>query len=252
MFLERLLKPKNMLNIFWKEISDYLSSLIAYVVIGVFLMALGLLMWVFPETNVLDYGYADMGTLFTMGPFVLMFLIPAITMKMFAEELKTGSFEILSVKPVSLYDIVLGKFLASWSISVIAILPTLVYFFSLYQLANPRGNVDVAGVIGSYIGLIILASVFTAIGLFASSMTRNQVIAFVLASFLSFLLFTGINSLANINVWSDFSLILAGLSVEQHYNAMSRGVLDSRDVVYLLSVNALLLFFTSLILKRQR
>ena len=241
-----------MFNIFWKEISEYLSSLIAYVVIGVFLTALGLLMWIFPETNVLDYGYADMGTLFTMSPFVLMFLIPAITMKMFSEELKTGSFEILAVKPVSIYDIVFGKYLASWSISVIAIIPTGVYFFSLYQLANPKGNIDIAGVTGSYIGLILLASVFTAIGLLASSLTKNQVISFVLAAFLSFLLFSGINSLANINVWSDLSLILAGLSIEQHYNSLSRGVLDSRDIIYLLSVNIMLLFFTGLNLKWQR
>lgn len=241
-----------MLNIFWKEISEYLSSLIAYVVIGVFLTALGLLMWVFPETSVLDYGYADMGTLFTMSPFVLMFLIPAITMKMFAEELKTGSFEILAVKPVSIYDIVFGKYLASWSLSIIAILPTGVYFFSLYQLANPKGNIDIAGVTGSYIGLILLASVFTAIGLLASSMTKNQVVSFVLAAFLSFLLFTGLNSLANINVWSDLSPVLAGLSIEQHYNSLSRGVLDSRDIIYLLSVNVILLFFTGLNLKWLR
>ncbi len=241
-----------MLNIFWKEISEYLSSLIAYVVIGVFLTALGLLMWVFPETNVLDYGYADMGTLFTMSPFVLMFLIPAITMKMFAEELKTGSFEILAVKPVSIYDIVIGKYLASWSLSIIAILPTGVYFFSLFQLANPKGNIDVAGVTGAYIGLILLASVFTALGLLTSSLTKNQVISFVLAAFLSFLLFTGINSIANINVWSDLSIILANLSIERHYNSLSRGVLDSRDIIYLLSVNVILLFFTGLNLKWLR
>ena len=241
-----------MLNIFWKEISEYLSSLIAYIVIGVFLTALGLLMWVFPETNVLDYGYADMGTLFTMSPFVLMFLIPAITMKMFSEELKTGSFEILAVKPVSIYDIVFGKYLASWSISIIAIMPTGVYFFSLYQLANPKGNIDIAGITGSYIGLILLASVFTAVGLLASSLTKNQVVSFVLAAFLSFLLFTGLNSFANINVWSDLSLILASLSIEQHYNSLSRGVLDSRDIFYLLSVNIMLLLFTGLNLKWQR
>ena len=241
-----------MFNIFWKEISEYLSSLIAYVVIGVFLTALGLLMWIFPETNVLDYGYADMGTLFTMSPFVLMFLIPAITMKMFSEELKTGSFEILAVKPVSIYDIVLGKYLASWSLSMIAIVPTGVYFFSLYQLANPKGNIDIAGVTGSYIGLALLASVFTALGLLASSITKNQVISFVMAAFLSFLLFTGINSLANINVWSDLSPVLAGMSIEQHYNSLSRGVLDSRDIVYLLSVDIILLFFTSLNLRWLR
>jgi len=241
-----------MINIYWKELSEYLSSLIAYVVIGVFLTALGLLIWLFPETNVLDYGYADLGTLFTMGPFVLMFLIPAITMKMFAEELKTGSFEILSVKPVSIYSIVIGKYLASWSISIIAILPTLIYAVSLYNLALPKGNIDIAGIAGSYIGLILLASVFTAIGLLASSMTKNQVISFVIAAFLSFLMFTGINSLAKIDVWSDLSLIMANLSLENHYNAMSRGVLDSRDIIYLISVNILFLFITSLNLKLNK
>ena len=241
-----------MFNIFWKELSEYLSSLIAYVVIGVFLTALGLMMWIFPETNVLDYGYADMSTLFTMAPFVLMFLIPAITMKMFSEELKSGSFEILAVKPVSIYDIVLGKYFASLSISIIAILPTLIYFFSLYQLSNPKGNIDVAGITGSYIGLILLAAVINAIGLLASSLTKNQVISFVIAAFLAFLMFTGLNSLANIDVWSELSPVLAGLSIEQHYNALSRGVIDSRDVIYLVGLSMLILFFTSLKLKHQQ
>ncbi|MEN8251753.1 MAG: gliding motility-associated ABC transporter permease subunit GldF [Bacteroidota bacterium] len=241
-----------MINVFWKELSEYLSSFIAYIVIGVFLLALGLLMWIFPETNVLDYGYADMSTLFTMGPFVLMFLIPAVTMKMFSEELKTGSFEILSAKPVSMFDIVLGKFMASWLISIIAIVPTLIYFYSIYQLANPKGNIDIAGITGSYIGLILLASSFTAIGLLASSLTRNQVVSFVMATFLSFILFTGINSMANINVWSEVSTILSDLSIEQHYTALSKGVIDSRDVIYMISLDALILFFTILILRWQR
>lgn len=241
-----------MINVFWKELSEYLSSFIAYIVIGVFLLALGLLMWIFPETNVLDYGYADMSTLFTMGPFVLMFLIPAVTMKMFSEELKTGSFEILSAKPVSMFDIVLGKFMASWLISIIAIVPTLIYFYSIYQLANPKGNIDIAGITGSYIGLILLASAFTAIGLLASSLTRNQVVSFVMATFLSFILFTGINSMANINVWSEVSTILSDLSIEQHYTALSKGVIDSRDVIYMISLDALILFFTILILRWQR
>ena len=241
-----------MLNLYWKEIADYLSSLIAYVVIGVFLSALGLLMWIFPETNVLDYGYADMNTLFTMGPFVLMFLIPSITMKMFAEELKIGSFEILVTKPISIHQIVFGKFLAAWSISLIAILPTLIYYFTLSELANPVGNIDTAGVVGSYIGLLILSSVFTAIGLLSSSLTTNQVVSFVVAAFLSFLLFTGFNSLANINVWSALSPMLSYISIEQHYNALSRGVIDSRDIVYLISLDALLLFFTGIILLRKR
>ena len=241
-----------MFNIFRKEINEYLSSLIAYVVIAVFITALGLLMWVFPETNVLDYGYADMGTLFTMGPFVLIFLIPAVTMKVFSEELKTGSFEILAVKPVTLWAIIGGKYLAAWAIAVIALLPTLVYFITLYRIASPPGNVDVAGIAGSYLGLLALTSVYTAIGLLASALTRNQVIAFVLAAFFTFFMFTGINSLANINVWSSLSPVLADLSLERHYHAISRGVVDSRDLLYFLSMDILLLFFTSLILNRQR
>ena len=240
-----------MFNIFWKELTEYLSSLIAYIVIAVFLTALGLLMWIFPETNVLDYGYADMSTLFTMGPFVLIFLIPAITMKMFAEELKTGSFEILMVKPVSVYHIVGGKFFAAWTIAIIAIAPTITYYFSLSKLANPVGNIDTAGVIGSYVGLIILAAVFTAIGLLASAMTKNQVVSFVIAAFLSFLMYSGLNSLANIDVWSGLSPILTYLSVEYHYAALGRGVLDSRDLAYLVSLSMLTLFITGLILKRS-
>ena len=240
-----------MYNIFRKEITEYLSSLIAYIVIAVFLTALGLLMWVFPETNVLDYGYADMSTLFTMGPFVLIFLIPAITMKMFAEELKTGSFEVLLVKPVSVFQIVSGKFMAAWSIAIIAIIPTTTYYFTLSNLANPAGNIDSAGVIGSYVGLLILAAVFTAIGLFASSITKNQVVSFVIAAFLSFLMYSGLNSLANIDVWSNLSGLLSYLSIEYHYGALGRGVLDSRDIVYLLSLTVLVLYFTSLNLKRR-
>lgn len=240
-----------MLNIFGKELAEYLSSLIAYIVIAVFLTTLGLLMWVFPETNVLDYGYADMSTLFTMGPFVLIFLIPAITMKSFADELKTGSFEILVVKPVSIFQIVGGKFLAAWVISVIAIIPTFTYYFSIANLASPRGNIDTAGITGSYVGLFILTAVFTAIGIFSSTLTKNQVVSFVIAAFLSFLLYSGLNSLANINVWSSLSPVLTYLSVETHYASLGRGVIDSRDIIYLLSLSGLILFLASLNLKRH-
>ncbi|MCB0506545.1 MAG: ABC transporter permease subunit, partial [Cyclobacteriaceae bacterium] len=188
-----------MLNIYRKEINSFLSSLIAYIVISVFLVAMGLLVWVFPETNVMDYGYADMGTFFTMAPFVLMFLIPAITMKMLAEETKTGTIEILVVKPVTKLQVILGKYFAALTLVIVAIVPTLVYYYSLYQLATPLGNVDTAGITGSYIGLLLLASVFSALGILASAMTNNQVVAFIIATFLSFILFTGLNSLAGIN-----------------------------------------------------
>lgn len=241
-----------MLNIYRKEINSFLSSLIAYIVISVFLVAMGLLVWVFPETNVMDYGYADMGTFFTMAPFVLMFLIPAITMKMLAEETKTGTIEILVVKPVTKLQVILGKYFAALTLVVVAIVPTLVYYYSLYQLATPLGNVDTAGITGSYIGLLLLASVFSALGILASAMTNNQVVAFIIATFLSFILFTGLNSLAGINVWSAVSLPLSKMSLEYHYHAMSKGLLDSRDIIYLISVSALFLFFSKLILEYKK
>lgn len=241
-----------MLNIYRKEINSFLSSLIAYIVISVFLVAMGLLVWVFPETNVMDYGYADMGTFFTMAPFVLMFLIPAITMKMLAEETKTGTIEILVVKPVTKLQVILGKYFAALTLVIVAIVPTLVYYYSLYQLATPLGNVDTAGITGSYIGLLLLASVFSALGILASAMTNNQVVAFIIATFLSFILFTGLNSLAGINVWSAISLPLSKMSLEYHYHAMSKGLLDSRDIIYLISVSALFLFFSKLILDYKK
>jgi len=241
-----------MINIFFKEINGFLYSLIAYVVIGVFLTALGLLMWVFPESNVLDYGFADMTTLFSLGPFVLMFLAPAITMRSVAEEVKTGTIELIAVKPIRTLDIILGKYLAAMSLTLFAILPTLVYYITLYQLSSPVGNLDTAGIIGSYFGLLLLSSVFISIGILSSTSTENQVISFISASFISFLLFTGINSLANIDVWSNFSLFISSLSLEYHYNAMSRGVIDTRDVLYFISVDILFLYLSVLILKNKR
>jgi ABC-2 type transport system permease protein len=241
-----------MLNIFLKEINGFLHSLIAYVVIGVFLVSIGMLVWVFPESNILDYGYADLSSFFSLVPFVLMFLIPAITMKMFAEETKSGSLEILLVKPVSTGDIVIGKYLAGLSLTTVALLPTLIYYYSVYQLANPVGNVDTAGIIGSYIGLFMLTSVFTAIGVFTSSITDNQVVAFIIAAFISFLLYAGLNSLAGIDLWSSFYALLSQFSLEYHYNAMSRGLLDSRDIIYFISMVIVFLMATKLIVEWRR
>jgi gliding motility-associated transport system permease protein len=241
-----------MLNIYLKEINSFLSSLIAYIAIIVFLMAMGLLVWVFPETNIIDYGYADMGVFFSMGPFVLMFLIPAITMKMLSEETNTGTIEILVVKPVTKLQIVLGKYFAALTLVAVAIIPTLVYYFSLYEISSPSGNIDTAGIAGSYIGLFLLSSVFCSLGILTSSSTKNQVIAFIVATFLSFILFTGLNSLAGLNVWSSLSLPLSKLSLEYHYNAMSKGLLDTRNIIYFLSVNIVLLYFSTLILAHKK
>ena len=241
-----------MINIYFKEINSFLSSLIAYIVIMVFLVAMGLLVWVFPETNVIDYGYAEMNTFFSMGPFVLMFLIPAVTMRMLAEESNSGTIEILLVKPVTSLDIILGKYFAALTLVIVAILPTTVYYFSLYQLAIPVGNIDSAGILGSYAGMVLLSAVFCAIGILTSSLTQNQVVAFIVATFISFILFTGLNSLAGINVWSNLSLPLSKLSLEYHYNAISKGLLDSRNIIYFLTVISVLLYFSKITLANKK
>lgn len=237
-----------MVQVLSKEFNSFLNSLIAYVVIGVFLTAIGLLTWVFPETSVLDYGYADMETLFSLGPYVFVFLIPAITMRSFAEEARGGTLELLLTKPLSDWDIILGKFLASFGLVVLSLLPTLIYYFSVYALGNPAGNIDTAGVMGSYIGLLLLGAVFCAIGIFASSITRNQIVSFMVAAFLCYLLFAGFESLSLLNVWSEQSLLIRELGLLHHYDALSKGLVDSRNLVYFGSVITLMLLVTRIIL----
>jgi ABC-2 type transport system permease protein len=237
-----------MLQVLCKELNSFLNSLIGYIVIGVFLTAIGLLMWVFPETAVLDYGYADMDTLFSFGPYIFIFLIPAITMRSFAEEIKAGTMELLLTKPLSDWDIILAKFLANFLLVLIALIPTLVYYYTVYQLGNPVGNVDTAGVVGSYIGLILLGGVFCAVGIFASAITPNQIVAFIVAAFLCFILFTGFNSLATLDIESGQVLFIKQLGILYHYESMSKGLIDSRDLIYFLSVVVIMLSFTKLIL----
>jgi len=242
------LRFAEMVQVLSKEFNSFLNSLIAYVVIGVFLTAIGLLTWVFPETSVLDYGYADMETLFSLGPYVFVFLIPAITMRSFAEEARGGTLELLLTKPLSDWDIILGKFLASFGLVVLSLLPTLIYYFSVYALGNPAGNIDTAGVMGSYIGLLLLGAVFCAIGIFASSITRNQIVSFMVAAFLCYLLFAGFESVAQLNVWSEQSLLIRELGLLHHYDALSKGLVDSRNLVYFGSVITLMLLVTRIIL----
>lgn len=233
-----------MIQIFQKEFSSFLNSLIAYIVISVFLTGIGLLMWVFPDTSVLDYGYADMQTLFSFGPYVLMFLVPAITMRMFAEEQKTGTIELLLTKPITDWQLILGKFFSGWLLVILAVLPTLVYYFSVYQLGNPVGNVDSAGVAGSYIGLILLGAGFTSIGILSSALSNNQIVAFIVAVFLCFMLYTGLDSFSTVDSWASWSAYLEKMGMVYHYESMSRGLLDSRDVVYFLSLIGLMLLLT--------
>jgi ABC-2 type transport system permease protein len=240
-----------MIQIIVKEFNGFLNSLIAYVVIGVFLTGMGLLMWVFPETSVLEYGFADMDTLFSLGPYVFIFLIPAITMRSFAEERKAGTMELLLTKPLTDWDIILGKFLASFLLVLVALAPTVIYYFSIHALGNPVGNIDTPGVIGSYIGLTLLGGVFCSVGIVASSITTNQIVSFILAAFLCFILFTGFDSLAALNVWSANTLMIKQFGILYHYESLSKGLIDSRDILYFVSVGALMLVVTKTILSAR-
>jgi ABC-2 type transport system permease protein len=240
-----------MIRVLTKEFNSFLNSLIAYVVIGVFLTGMGLLMWVFPETSVLDYGYADMDTLFSLGPYVFIFLIPAITMRSFAEERKAGTMELLLTKPLTDWDIILGKFLACFLLVLFALLPTIIYYFSVSALGNPVGNIDTPGVIGSYIGLALLAGVFCSVGIVASSITSNQIVAFILAAFLCFIVFSGFESMSTLNAWSENTLFIKQFGILYHYEALSKGLIDSRDVIYFISVGALMLLISKIILSSR-
>lgn len=233
-----------MLAIFRKEVDQFFSSPIAYIIMGVFLMAIGLLLWVFPDTSLLENGYADMGTFFNLTPYVMLFLVPAITMRSIADEVRSGTLEWLLTKPVSRWGVVGGKFLASWLLVVLTLLPTLIYYVTLYQLGSPVGNIDSAGVFGSYIGLFLLAGVFVAIGLWASALNDNQVVAFVLGVFFCFLLYVGISALAGLSIAGNFAYYLSLLALDEQYQALGRGVIDSRNVIYLISLIFLFLFLT--------
>jgi ABC-2 type transport system permease protein len=241
-----------MFAILKKEIRSFLNSLIAYIIMVIFLTGMGLFIWVFPTTNVLDYGFADLSTLFYLAPYVYMFLIPAVTMRTFAEEKKAGTMELLLTRPLTDWDIILGKYLASFLLILFTLIPTLIYYISIYNLGNPAGNVDSAGVFGSYIGLVLLGAVFTAIGIFASSISDNQITSFIVAAFLCFILYAGFSSLTSINAWGELAYFINQLGIDYHYNALSKGLIDSRNVFYFLSVIAIMLMATRLVVGSRR
>lgn len=241
-----------MLTVFRREINSFLSSLIAYIVIVVFLLVTGLFMWVFPDYSLLAYGYATLDQLFIIGPWIFMFLIPAITMRFFSEEKRTGTLELLFTKPVTDLQIIVGKYLAAFVLVVFSVLPTLVYFLSIYLLAEPVGNVDSAGIVGSYIGLLLLGGTFVAIGLFASSLTDNQIVAFILGLFLCFFFYAAFDSLSLLNLPNKTLLIIEQLGMSAHFVALSKGVLDTRDLLYFLSLSAFFLALTKTVLEARK
>jgi len=242
-----------MLNIFFKEINHFFSSLIGYIAVGVFLLITGLFLWVFTDTGILEYGYATLENYFYLTPYIFMFLIPAITMRSFSEEYNSGTIEILGTKPITDNQIIGGKFLAALLLVVFAIIPTLLYFFSVYQLGAPVGNIDTGATWGSYIGLLFLGAAFVAIGIFASSITTNQIIAFLLAIFLCFFFYIGFDYISRLNIfYASLDALVEQLGIDAHYQSIGRGVVDTRDLIYFISLIGLFLFFTKIMLERRK
>jgi len=224
-----------------KEINSFFASPIGYLVIGIFLVLNGLFLWVFGGNyNIFDSGFADLAPFFELAPWILLFLIPAVTMRAFSDELKLGTLELLLTKPLALRNIVFGKYLGSVILLVIALAPTLLYILTISALGNPEGNWDVGSTIGSYIGLFFLAAAYTAIGIFGSSLSSNQIVAFLISVFLCFALYYGFEGLATL----DFAFPLDKLGMKSHFDSVSRGVIDTRDLVYFLSITAIFLIFT--------
>lgn len=242
-----------MFSIFLKEINSFFSSLIGYIVVGVFLVAMGLVMFVFPDSSLLEYNYATLDQLFTMAPQIFMFLIPAVTMRSFAEEQQNGTIELLATRPLTDLQIVLGKYLANLALVVFALLPTILYYYTVYELGAPKGNLDSGAILGSYIGLVLLAGVFVSIGIFASSLTNNQIVAFILATFLCFLLHFGFFFFSKLPIFvGRMDDVVQMLGIDYHYESISRGVVDSRDLIYFISVIALFVAMTLMSLQRRK
>lgn len=242
-----------MIALLRKEINSFLNSLIGYVVIIVFLLVTGLFLWVFPgDFNIPDFGYATLDSLFVVAPFVFLFLIPAITMRSFAEEKRSGTIEMILTKPLTDFQILFAKFLAGFLLVAFSLLPTLIYLLSVYMLGQPAGNLDMGGTWGSYLGLLFLGAGFVAIGLFASSITDNQIVAFVVAVLICGFAYIGFELIYSLELFGRFDLFIQTLGIQSHYASISRGVIDTRDLFYFLSLVFVFLMLTLLVIKSRR
>ena len=238
-----------MLAILKKEIHSFFASPIGYLVIAIFLVLNGLFLWLFKgEFNILNYGFSDLSSFFLLAPWILIFLIPAVTMRSFSDEKKQGTLELLLTKPIAHFHIVLGKYFGAFILILIALVPTLLYVYTVYQLGNPVGNLDMGSTLGSYFGLLFLVAAYTAIGVFASSLSDNQIVAFISAVLICFLFYIGFEGIADFTS-SDF---IDQLGMSSHFKSMSRGVLDTRDIVYFISVTVFFLLLTKLNLNTAR
>jgi len=232
-------------TIFFKELAGFFNSLIAYVVLGVFFIGMGLFFWVF-EYNILEPGntFASLDSLFLYGPYMFLFLVPALTMRTFSEELSSGTLELLLTKPLNEWQLIWGKYLASVGMVLFALLFTGLYYVTVYWLGDPMGNMDHGATLGAYVGLFFVGAIFAAIGTWTSSLTESQIVAFILAVFLCFLLYQGLEFLAGLRAMSFLNALIVQVGLMEHYQSISRGVIDLRDLVYFLSVIGIFLIFT--------
>jgi ABC-2 type transport system permease protein len=240
-----------MLAILKKEINSFFASPIGYLVIAVFLLLNGLFLWLFKgDFNILDSGFADMSAFFLLSPWILIFLIPAVTMRSFSDEKKQGTLELLLTKPISTLEIVLGKYFGAFILIIIALIPTLLYVFTISKLGVIKGNLDTGSILGSYFGLLFLVAAYTAIGVFASTLSDNQIVAFIIAVFICFFFYFGFEGLSNYKVFGD-TLYLEKLGMESHFKSMSRGVLDTRDLLYFISISIFFIALTKLNIQKK-
>ena len=239
--------------ILFKEFRSFFGSPIGYLVIAIFLLLSGLFLWVFEgDYNILNSGFSDMTPFFTIAPWIMLFLIPAVTMRSFSDEKKQGTMELLLTKPLSLWEIVNGKFLGAFLLLIIAIIPTLVYVKVIYDLGLPEGNIDFGSTLGSYFGLLFLMAAYTSIGIYTSTLSDNQIVAFIVSVFLCFVLYFGFQGISNYPVFGNYGNVIASFGMDYHYKSMSRGVIDTRDIIYFVSITVLFLSLTVYKLKSYK
>jgi ABC-2 type transport system permease protein len=234
-----------------KEWRQFFSSLTGYIAVVLFLLLMGLFLFVFPNSSILDFGYATLDNFFSLAPYIMLFLVPTITMRSIADEYKSGTFEILKTLPLSPAKIVWGKYFGCLLVVAMALVPTVIYAVSLQQL-SAKGGIDVGGTIGSYIGLLMLGAVYTAVGICTSSFTNNTVVAFILAAFVCFILYSGFTAISQLPFFAAGADYYIGmLGIDFHYRSISRGVIDTRDILYFLAVIFLFLLITQRNLTRR-
>lgn len=237
--------------ILFREINSFFGTPIGYLVIAIFLILNGLFLWVFEgDYNILNSGYADLSPFFILSPWILIFLIPAVTMKSFSDEKKQGTLELLFTKPISILEIVLGKFFAAVILIILAIIPTYIYVVLISGLGLPEGNIDFGSTIGSYFGLLFLVIGYAAIGIFTSTISENQIVAFILSVMICFFCYFGFEAVAG--VFKNFGNEISFFGMQNHFKSMSRGVLDTRDLIYFLTISALFLMLTVFKLKSDK